>query len=629
MPVTRIDVEVSTDRAKQKLRELREEAIKSGIDPSGITPKVDSKTHTESYSPNIDRGVKLIIDRITNKGLDDISSKYTEIRRNSDIDIRNARRDFGSNKISSEDFDKKLTEYRANKAKADTDEEKEKNDYLKQQTEKLNSILEELRVKRTEDNKDETKNVGRGKGMLEELFEKRNRLKGEQFSATSEHDIKSKGKEIDKVDKEIEHLLGRKSHMLHGINEAGQIGGELLEGNLGGASSSVMQLLSGMGGTAALVAASVTAVAAVFGTAFMHGQELEKNASGLFALRSQGNKDDIIQNTLHSGAWAYGMDAETFMDEQLKLARTSGHSNDLQKRTMQSLALEKGYGLENSGQYSKLDRQNKEGKTSDETLLEMLNVLTGIKESGVTATDLTLINEKAATMFRLEGSVTSRQEKFETKDIVGIMAAFNKLGGSGADQRSADFIENFMNAGREGGGNQNLELLKYEAARRVRPDLANDAYALSGIVEEGTDPQYMKAYFDVLKESGGGNKQQEMFIRKLAYQGLTFDQRGMLDKLDFGTMLGKGYGAGGPFSMSNADLSAKANTTVSQAAKELFMEAVVDKFASAVNTFVNGVASPTTGKHPTSPAPITTNTVHGKKQPKLVKTKYGMLPDLH
>ena len=86
MPVTRIDVEVSTDRAKQKLRELREEAIKSGIDPSGITPKVDSKTHTESYSPNIDRGVKLIIDRITNKGLDDISSKYTEIRRNSDIE---------------------------------------------------------------------------------------------------------------------------------------------------------------------------------------------------------------------------------------------------------------------------------------------------------------------------------------------------------------------------------------------------------------------------------------------------------------------------------------------------------------------------------------------------------------
>jgi len=629
MPVTRIDVEVSTDRAKQKLRELREEAERSGVNTKAITPTVDKVTGKETYGEDVGSSIKSIMREITQKGIQDISSRYTDIRSKSARELNNSRWDLTSHKITPEDYEKKLTEYRATKTKADTDEEKERNDYEKQQLERLSDILGELRTTRTEDNKQETVSVGRGKGMLEELFEKRNRLKGEQFSATSEHDIKSKGKEIDKVDKEIEHLLGRKSHMLHGINEAGQIGGELLEGNLGGAGSGVMQLLSGMGGTAALVAASVTAVAAVFGTAFMHGQELEKNASGLFALRSQGNKDDIIQNTLHSGAWAYGLDAETFMDEQLKLARTSGHSNDLQKRTMQSLALEKGYGLENPGQYSKLDRQNKEGKTSDETLLEMLNVLTGIKESGVTATDLTLINEKAATMFRLEGSVTSRQEKFETKDIVGIMAAFNKLGGSGSDQRSADFMENFMNAGREGGGNKNLELLKYEAARRMRPDLANDPYALSGIVEKGTDPKYMKAYFDVLKEAGGGNKQQEMFIRKLAYQGLTFDQRGMLDKLDFGTMLGKNYNPTGALSMNDADLSAKANTTVSQAAKELFMEAVVDKFASAVNTFVNGVVSPTTGKQPTPPAPTATNTVHGKKQTKLVKTKYGMLPDLH
>lgn len=585
--VTRIDVELGTDRARQQMRELREEAARNGVSTTGITGTVDTQGR-ERLPSNIEENVRDVFDKIARENNRRISREFEQARKDSEQEFRQTRRDYGAGRITQDEFDKSHQDYRNHMDQLDDDEQRERLEFEKQQSERLADILEELRGSRQENTQTEQQSSG-GNGILKGLFEKRGKLRQEQFDAETEEEIKQKGKELEQVDKDIQKYLGKGSSLMTNVSRAGDIGGSIMSGNLSGAGSTAMEVISALGGTAAVIVGVVGAVAAVFGTAFMRGQKLEEEAGDLYTFRSQGNKSDLLSNIINSGIENYGLRADEFMKKEVELARRSGSSSNLTSRTFDAVALEKGYGIQNVAQYSALERQDKYGRTTNENLVEMLNVLSQIRDGSISPADLTLVNEKAATMFRLQNLQVSRQENFDNKQVLSMMSAFEKLGGSGKDQRQGDFIENFVNAGREGSGNKNIELLKFEAAKKAFPNLANDPYALSTVVENGTDPQYIKSFYETLRKASGGNEQNFSFLKKDVYKGLTPEQRKMIDNLDFDILTGKNYNPnGGTFSQQQANEQAIANTTLT---KDLgsTVGKHVDKFSVAVNDFANTV----------------------------------------
>jgi|GEM_PF-3773204 len=567
--VTRIDVDVNIQNAKNKIREVADDINRQ-----------NNRVNTQAGSSSVSGGAGA---GVSEKAQDVASmiSQYRQIQRQEEQKIR---REFEgvrkANMLEHQEYQQRHQQG----LMSDTDFEKHQERYQQEQvgtfgeereaiaenTSKTNELIQQLidkqdaqtkdEVTRAQRDTEETQFGGAGgkkkKGILGGLFDERSALMDARMGATTDKELKDINKQLDRVNKDIGKKMGGGGKMgLAGfLMGAGDVTEAFAAGNPQGGATGMMMLLSKMGpyGIAA------AAIAAIIGGSVSSGNKRDTAISTLTPFRAYGDRFAIDEQIRQTPWSIYGYkESIDYANKRKELALGAGRSfSATDENAIAATAMEKGYGINNVAQLSAYERQERYSKTTSENIVEMLNVLTAIKDGSMTAQDFTLANEKANLMNRLQGSFTSRQESFDNRQILGLMTAFEKLGGEGKDQRAGDFIEGTMNAMREG-GSKNAMLLKYQWAAQAHPELRGDQAALNRIVEEGTDPKYMRSFMEGMKKYAGGDRQNEYFTFKTMMPGLTPSMRqkwieNANNEEIFKNMAGKGLGDSGAASIENA-----------------------------------------------------------------------------
>jgi len=316
------------------------------------------------------------------------------------------------------------------------------------------------------------------------------------------------------------------------------------------------------------------AAAAILGAvtgAVMMGNSRQKTSAQLTSYRALGDEKDINSAIDNTDYTKYGLNSEEFTAKRRELLLASGrYQSGGADYTMSAQKIEQGYGVESIAQLSGNERQDKYAKSTVDNLVEMINVLGEIRDGSISKDDFTRVNEKAQLMNSLQQYQTGKQEKFDQKQVLGLITAFEKMGGEGKDQRAGSFIQGTLQGMGEG-GNANLMILKRQAVIRAHPELANDPAGISRMLEENTDGAYHSQMLkDMFGKGGytGSNKQNRYFTAKEMFPGLTPSERekimnaGSNDEI-LGNIKGVGLGKGGGIgaSVSNAGQYAEVTTT--------------------------------------------------------------------
>lgn len=557
---TRIDVQVNTQNAKNKLRELADEAKKSNIDANRLEQTTNTVGKTSTSTKDAAEEARRVAKELEKEKKAQIADEHRQLRRQNQEEFNERKRLNKSGKLSDEDFEEERKRFADAQMGSYMEERNEKRQVEEEQLRKLEEILDSLRQAEHYDGIQEQRDGDefKSKGILADLFEKRSTLQSERLSANSEDDINNKTKELASVDKKISKLLGNKS----GIADTVAQGGDLMSSVVsGGGMQAGMNILTKLGPWG-MVAAATTAAAA--GNVMRVG-EITKATAPLASLRAQGGRDDIFNSNkpYRDSYHDMGMNDKDMMAFRYNLQMSSGiGSRGDAKYSVHAAALEKGYGIKDVAGLSTFERGDKYGKATSDNIVEMLNVLGQIRDGSIKPNDLTLANEKAQLMYRMQGSYASRHEKIDTKEIISNIAAFEKLGGSGKDWRAGDFIEGAYSGIREG-GDKNQMLLKIQAAKEAHPELANNQVALSKIVEKGDDPEYLKSTLKMLKRITNGDEVSQYHLLKKYFPQLNVEQReSMIKNPDFINSLGKKYSNSGLFNTSDALSYAEKNTAL-------------------------------------------------------------------
>ena len=220
----------------------------------------------------------------------------------------------------------------------------------------------------------------------------------------------------------------------------------------------------------------------------------------------------------------YGISDEEMSKDAEKMAKASGSAANLFERSFKAAIIERGLGVDNVSQYSSFDRQDKSGKSISDNIVEMVNILTGIKGGSLKRDDLTLLGEKLQIANQLSSFQFQRQDKVDRQQIFSQMAGVEKFFGiSGRDQRAGDLITGINQAAASGSGNANLEYMKWAAARKSHPEMNDEE--LAGMMEKGWDPEYKKAYFTSGKRLYKEGTFGAYATKKIMLSGLNVDQR--------------------------------------------------------------------------------------------------------
>jgi hypothetical protein len=553
---TRIDVEVNTQNAKNQLREIANEATRvnnqinnqrgsstqssssqssdsrssssqSSDSRSSSSQSSDSRSSSSqssdsrsSSSQSSDSRAQDVISAISqmrqhsDKKAQDISRQFNDLRSANIREYEEYSKKHAAGQISDDEFANYKKGFFENQTQSFQDER----DELSENQKTTNELIQELIDKQDAKTKAEVESSQRdskefkGEGILKKLFSKRSALMEARMNATSDAELKDINRQLNRVNKDISKKSGGSGSIADTITAGGQFTESVISGN---APQATLGLLSKAGPWGMAAAAVLAATAGgIFAT-----NKREDAISGITSYRALGDRDVIGKSVIDTNISRYNMTPEEFINKRKELLLSSGkYQAGSVQNTLDAVRLEKGYGIDNVSGLSTNERQDKYAKSTSDNILEMLNVLGQIRDGSISAEDLTLANEKSQLMYRLQSSQVSRQETFDNKQVLGLMTAFEKLGGEGKDQRAGDFIEGTLGALREG-GSQNMMMLKHQFALQAHPELADDPAAIARIIEEGTDPRYITSSLKGLKNMFGGNKQAEYFGFKEFFKG--------------------------------------------------------------------------------------------------------------
>jgi hypothetical protein len=186
---------------------------------------------------------------------------------------------------------------------------------------------------------------------------------------------------------------------------------------------------------------------------------------------------------------------------------------------------EKGTGIDNLSQYSGFDRQDKNGYDVTQYYTKMISILSSINGGSIKRDDLHLMGEKMQIGNQLSSYQFQRQDKVDRQQLISQMASAEMFfGASGRDNRAGDLVSGINQNAASGGGNQNLEWMKWMAARKSHPEMNDEE--LAGMMEVGLDQDYQKSYYGMYKNIAGKEGTYGSFMAKKAMLGgLTVDQR--------------------------------------------------------------------------------------------------------
>lgn len=559
---TRIDVEINTQNAQQSLRQLANDVsrINNQINnqSSSSTANVGSNRVSDVQSTINDLRAQL------NKKEEQIRREFGDVRKSNLQELEDFTQRHKQGKISDDDFN----QYREGFYNNQLDTFIQEREAVVEEQQRTNELIEELISRQDQNTQDQIESAQRDnsehspKGILRELFEKRSDLMQQRMDATSETELKRINKDLEKTNRQISKKSGGLS-LSDTITRTGDIGETIASGDAGGMMGAGIGLM-GKAGVWGLVAMAAYKIGdAVVGTL----NERTKAVASLLPYRALGGNEAINQSISNTDYVRYGIeDQAAFLEKRKELLLSSGNYRaGSASNTMFAQKLEKGYGIESVAGVSSLERQDKYLKSTSENIVEMINVLGAIKGGSISKDDFTRVNEKVLLMNRLQQGQTSRQEKFDNNQVLGLMTAFTKMGGEGDDQRAGEFIEGTLGAMREG-GSKNMMMLKHQFAMDANPSIANDPAALSRMIEEGTDPNYIVSTLKGLNKISGNNKQNKHFLYKEYFSNLTPSMREKLMKASesediLGNIKGLGLGNAQIASEQSAGVYARQSVT--------------------------------------------------------------------
>lgn len=489
-----VNIRGRDDGLGASLDSLREKAQALGRDVSSINQSGMSKmTPTEQ---------RLAVENTAKETLrakqDAIRSEYSAARKANIDEFSQAESRFSQGKMSASDFELERKKFDQSQTELNKDEQAELIATEKEMNQHLRIIVREMvmqkRLERERAQRDDKEHS---------LREREEKEKDQEKDENGEVRTVVKREEKEKDDED------RSGGSSNGVSALMGAGTAAAHGNLQGTVSQTIQGGASVMGISKAGAATAAAFLAAYGLIDMGDQVI--NASGeVGVMRGRGMTGSqtakyYAENVDNDGMIGnVGMKSSDFLAVMKSKAQESGRADDLRNRTLQDVYFQRGTGAD-AGVYSKFERFTTNQETSATIAMETLNVLARIEKSSLKEGDLAVLQEKMNIQANLFDIQRSKRDAVDVDDSLRIMAAFESIGLSQKGERGGEFLSQTI-AGLGEGGGDNAMLLKYEAAKRARPDLANDPAALRRFVKfHSDDPEYMKSAFGFFGEITNNN----------------------------------------------------------------------------------------------------------------------------
>lgn len=501
-----INIRGRDDGLGSQLDNLREKAKQLGRDVDDLN-RLSEMTPTEK---------KLSVQGVNNDTLREqrsrVQQEFQDARRANNRDFQEAQDDFASGRITPEAFSEQKKRFSESSALLDKEETSELAQLEKESVALLREILKELsdqdkldreRAQRDREEFNDNKSGGLYGGILSENRE----LRAQQAASTDEAEIQMLQSQINDNNSKMRNLRGVDS----GHDYSGFQNGALsaARGDLSGTVMGGMQGMAGLGKFAkGLTIAGI--IAMIIKEFVGHGDKIQEAIGPSAAMRGQGGtgaSNNTRLQTLIAGnplVNDLGLGGEDLAELMNQKALGSKNTRNLTQRTLDDEAFKRGFGADISI-FSEFERFTKNQDNSLSISMDVLNVLTSIEKSSLKEGDLSSLTEKLGAQQSILSLQRQKRDVVDSTSALKVLAAFESIGLSGKGEKAGDFLSQTIEGLGEGGGD-NAMLLKYEAARRARPDLANDPAALRRFVRfNSDDPAYMKEAMGFLGNVSGGD----------------------------------------------------------------------------------------------------------------------------
>lgn len=463
------------------------------------------------------RGVRDLVNQEFDSRRDNLREEYKGARGASFAEYKQEKDRFNRGEISKQDFDKIQKEYLNNIRDLDSEEKTELRDLQIEQNQTLRELLDELRNRTNQEESmrqnDSNEFGGNGRNPNNEGFsDNDDGLRvfvtnwparfGSGGSGGSGGDGGDGGNDSDSDDSAAQ---GR-GQFGAGLRQTmfGVARGDL-SGTIMGGTEMAGGMIGGRAGAALGWAGLITMILKEF---IGQGEKVQEAIGPAAAMRGSGNNASLRQliTGMDGKVGALGLSgdelAELVNQKALSSRKMGGNLAD---RTLDDFAFQKGFGAD-AGVFSQFERFGKSQDTSVKIALDVLNALNRIDSSSLKSTDLSTLSEKLSSQQAIMSLQRSMRDGTDSDSALRVLAAFEKIGLSDKGERGADFLSQTIQGLGEG-GSDNAMLFKYEAAKRARPDLANDPAALRRFVRfNSDDPNYMKENFKLWGETAGGSE---------------------------------------------------------------------------------------------------------------------------
>lgn len=179
-------------------------------------------------------------------------------------------------------------------------------------------------------------------------------------------------------------------------------------------------------------------------------------------------RDSRLSGYRGVGIEELGMNEKEFANEVDKRIRARGMSDDWFNETFRQIAIERNYALR-EGSLMNAGTYDRYGITGTEAVVRLVNMLTGIKGSGVSAQDFTRIQEKLDIQQQIMSSYMGRVDRPDYNVANRAVAAMSAVNGITQDSRIGADYASFQQA-LQNPMNDRMKALIYGAVEDIIPE---------------------------------------------------------------------------------------------------------------------------------------------------------------
>lgn len=518
MAEVNVNIRGRDDGLGSQLDALRQKVQQLGRDVSDLN-RLSEMTPTEQKM-TVEREAKGVL----RSKQEQIKSEYAEVRQSNLDEFKQYEEKYARGEIGKKEFKKQKELFEGAQSEATAQEQKELVEVEKELNQHLRLIVREMVDKRKIDreraqrDRKEFDEGGGTNGIYGSLVQENKDLQKQRLNAQSQDELDDINARIAANKERMREMEGggdsrASSADASGINYS-QLAQSIASANLAATSIQTGRAAGGLLGGTKGATATASIIAAAYALLSQSDQVFAAGA-GVGALRGSGYVGSTQSFGLidqSQGEYGLGMATSVGLSPQdfLKAAETKGRETgiagpDILRRTLEDLQFNKAFGAD-AGVFNSFERFTTQQREATDISLDVLNVLTSIKESSLKEGDLATLTEKLQTQQTLMSIQRTKRDIVDVDSSLRMLAAFESIGLSQKGEKAGDFLSQTVQGLGEGGGD-NMMLMKYEAAKRAHPELAYDPAALRRFVKfNSDDPEYINAFMKMSGQWTAGNK---------------------------------------------------------------------------------------------------------------------------